>query len=101
VSLIGGIRRLHEHLPTHPEVHQQRIAGIGIIQGKPEVFTPPTSSHELSAGHDLGEVLGASQMATHRAGVKHLNAADATAEDVRLEAAPDDLNLGEFRHRIC
>ena len=52
------------------------------------------------AGERGDEAGGAAVVAAHGPGVQHLDGVDGAAEDVALEAGPDDLDLGELGHRL-
>ena len=95
VSLVGGISRLHQQLPAHAEVGQQRVAAV---EREPEELAPASGVGDHSPLEHSGEVGSAAEVTSHRSRVQDLHRLQAAPHDVALEAAAHHLDLGELRH---
>jgi hypothetical protein len=91
--------RLDEELPGHAEVGEQRVVTRRrSIQGQPQVLPASARGRHGTAAQTVGEVGGTREVPTYRARGQYLTGGDATPHDVRLQAAPDDLDLGQLGH---
>ena len=92
---------LDEQLTAHAQVgDQRRPAGraVGLGHRQPQVLAAPVRGGERAAGQGGDEVVGALEVAADGARVVHLDRGDGAAGDPLLQAAADDLDLGQFGH---
>jgi hypothetical protein len=101
VHLVGLVGLLDEQLAAHAEVRDQRPVGraaVGLGHRQPQVLAAAMGGGEGAAGERADEVLGALEVAAHRPRVVHLDGGDGAAGDPAVQAAPDDLDLGQLGH---
>ena len=90
------VSRLDEHLPAHPEVHDE---GVLAVEGEPEVLPATRGRGDGHVVQPGGEVVGTGVVAAGDARrPRDPGASDVAADDVVGEAAADDLDLGQLRH---
>ena len=94
----GRVRLLDEELPAHPEVDDERVRIVGSVQLEPQILAATTRRDDLGAADTGREIGRAGHMAAGdpRPGQRHV--LDRPAHDVVDQAAPDDLDLRQFRH---
>ncbi len=95
MPLVGGVGGLHEQLAAHAEVAEE---GVTVVEGQPQVLAAAPGRLDAAPGQGVGEPRGAARVAAHGAGMEDVDPGDGGAEDVALEAGPDDLDLGELGH---
>jgi len=99
-------RVAQQHLPRHPEVHDEGFGGLDTrlrrypttVKGDPEELATTAGHRERRAGQPFHEVLGGAVVAAQRSLVEHFDATHRGAGDGGLEAGAHDLDLGELRH---
>ena len=69
-----------------------------LSSGEPEVLAAPPGRLDAAAGQAGREVGRAADVAAHRRGWQHVDRRRCVADDVGLESAADDLDLGKLRH---
>ena len=100
VRLVRASRLPHQQLAAHAEVgeHARRRRPS---QRQPQVLAAPAGAGRGCgrASRD-GEVVAAAGVPAYRAGVGDVDVGDGAAGDPPLEAAADDLDLGQLRHGL-
>jgi hypothetical protein len=98
VLLGGRLVRLDQELAAHAEVGEDRLTGV--LQGQPQVLAAAAGRADAVALQAVGEVVGAGDVPAHGARVQDLGVGDGAVGDPALQAAPDDLDLGQLGHGI-
>ncbi len=72
--------------------------GVAGVEREPEVLAAAAGGEHPAAGEPVREVGGPGGVPAHRARVQHLDPLDRPADDVRVQAAADHLDLGKLGH---
>jgi hypothetical protein len=101
---VGFMRRagfLDEQLATHPEVDDQALRmTIGRLEHQPEVLASTFSSVNHIAVQSICQIHRPRQMPTDDTGAKEAGSLDTASDDVLVQSATDDLDLGKLRHPV-
>jgi hypothetical protein len=74
---------------------QQRVP---VVESEPEVLAAATHADDTSAGERVLEVGDAGDVPAYGSRMQHPDVLERRADDVSLEAATNDLDLGKLRH---
>jgi hypothetical protein len=96
VGLRRLLRRYDEQLPAHPEVTDERVAGV---ERQPQVLAAAQRRVDTPAGEQVDEVALPGQVTADRARVRHGDRGDPAPDDAAGETEADDLDLGQLRQR--
>src|SRR5699024_8360172 len=85
-----------EHLPAHPEVHEEAVrpGGLVTVECQPQVLPPPSRSADHPSGEQRDDLPGPTRLAARRPGPGHLDVDEPTSDHMRLQAPAYDLDLG-------
>jgi hypothetical protein len=76
-------------------VHDERLARI---ERTPHELSPTNSSEDSSAGKSDREVVGAGGVPFERARIENLHGLDSSPDEVAIQTAANNLDLGKFGH---